>query len=118
MTKLRDLVSAIKHHHENWDGTGYPFGIAGEDIPLAARIIRFADTLDAMTTERPYRRALGPEEVRAEVVRCRGTQFDPQLTDRLLASSTWTSLFAPRPTSVAPVQGLSLLRAQRKAGSA
>jgi HD-GYP domain-containing protein (c-di-GMP phosphodiesterase class II) len=95
MTRLRDLVPSVRHHHENWDGTGYPDKIAGETIPLAARIIRFADTIDAMTTERPYRRPLTEAQVRAEVLRCRGTQFDPGIADRLLASPQWPTLFAP-----------------------
>ena len=95
MTKLRDVVPAIRYHHENWDGTGYPHGLAGEMIPLAARIIRFADTIDAMTTERPYRRPLGEAIVRAEIVRCRGTQFDPKIADALLSSQLWFTLFPP-----------------------
>ena len=95
MTRLRDLVPAVRHHHENWDGTGYPDRIEGNAIPLAARIIRFADTIDAMTTDRPYRRPLGEEQVRAEVLRCRGTQFDPGIADRLLASPLWPTLFTP-----------------------
>jgi putative nucleotidyltransferase with HDIG domain len=95
MTRLRDLVPAVRHHHENWDGTGYPDRIAGDAIPLAARIIRFADTIDAMTTERPYRRPLGEAQVRSELIRCRGTQFDPEIADRLLASPLWPTLFAP-----------------------
>jgi putative nucleotidyltransferase with HDIG domain len=105
MTRLRDLIPAIRHHHENWDGTGYPDRIAGDQIPMAARIIRFADTIDAMTTERPYRRPLTEAQVRAEVIRCRGTQFDPDIADRLLASALWTSLFAPasNEVSIAPL---------------
>ena len=95
MTPLRDLVSAVRHHHENWDGTGYPNGLAGELIPLGARIIRFADTIDAMTTARPYRPGLSPTEVRAEIVRCRGSQFDPGLVDRLLSSPVWRTMFGP-----------------------
>ena len=83
MTKLRTLVPAVRHHHENWDGSGYPTGTAAEAIPLASRIIRFADTIDAMTTERPYRLPLTEAQVKAELVRCRGTQFDPAITDRL-----------------------------------
>jgi len=108
MTKLRSLVPAVRHHHENWDGTGYPTGIASDHIPLAARIIRFADTIDAMTTERPYRRPLTEAQVRSEVVRCRGTQFDPDITDRLLASPLWHTLFAPADdnTTVAAFAGL------------
>lgn len=95
MTPLRELVGAVRHHHENWDGTGYPDGMAGELVPLAARIIRFADTIDAMTTVRPYRALMTPEDVRAEFVRCRGSQFDPQIVDRLLSSPIWKTMFAP-----------------------
>jgi HD-GYP domain-containing protein (c-di-GMP phosphodiesterase class II) len=95
MSRLRELVGPVRHHHENWDGTGYPDGLAGELIPQAARIIRFADTIDAMTTERPYRRTMTTDEVRAEIVRCRGTQFDPQIVDKLLSSAAWKTMFAP-----------------------
>lgn len=94
MSHLNDVVPAVRHHHENWDGTGYPHRLAGEVIPLASRIIRLADTIDAMTTERPYRAPLGESQVRAEVIRCRGTQFDPQIADRLLSSALWSTLFA------------------------
>lgn len=105
MSKLRDVVPAIRHHHENWDGTGYPDGLAGELIPMASRIIRFADTIDAMTTERPYRRPLTEAQVRAEIVRCRGTQFDPQIADRLLSSALWASLFSsPEIAAAAPIR--------------
>ena len=82
----------------------------GEGIPLAARIIRFADTIDAMTTERPYRLPLTEAQVRAEVVRCRGTQFDPEIADRLLTSAHWHTLFAPT-SNDAPTGGLSVLGA-------
>ncbi len=68
MTKLRALVPAVRHHHENWDGTGYPTGLAEDNIPLAARIIRFADTIDAMTTEQPYRGPLSEPQVKNEIV--------------------------------------------------
>lgn len=95
MTQLRELVPAVRHHHENWDGTGYPDGLRGEEVPLASRIIMFADTFDAMTTKRPYRGPMGEEEVRAELLRCRGRQFDPEITDRLLASDFWRTLFPP-----------------------
>ncbi len=93
MSRLRELVGPIRNHHENWDGTGYPDGLAGELIPLPARIIRFADTIDAMTTDRPYRQMMGEFEVRAELVRCRGHQFDPAITDKLLSSPLWSQLF-------------------------
>jgi len=88
-------VPAVRHHHENWDGTGYPDGLRAAAIPLASRVIMFADTFDAMTTKRPYRGPLGEESVRAELVRCRGRQFDPKITDRLRENDCWASLFPP-----------------------
>ena len=87
VSSLKDLLGSIRHHHENWDGTGYPDGIAGEDIPLGARIITLADTIDAMTTDRPYRQALGRVEVEAEIVRLRGQQYDPVICDVLIRGS-------------------------------
>jgi HD-GYP domain-containing protein (c-di-GMP phosphodiesterase class II) len=118
MTRLRDLIPAIRHHHENWDGTGYPDRIAGEAIPIAARIIRFADTIDAMTTERPYRRPLTEAQVRSEVIRCRGTQFDPEIADRLLASALWHRLFAPasNDVSIAPLTVVGRLPVRKNRG--
>lgn len=95
MTRLHGYVAPVRHHHENWDGTGYPDGLAGDRIPLASRIIMFADTIDAMTTARPYRGPLGEEVVRAEIVRRRGEQFDPAIADALLSSATWKQLFVP-----------------------
>jgi HD-GYP domain-containing protein (c-di-GMP phosphodiesterase class II) len=72
---------AIRHHHENYDGTGSPDGLSGEQIPLAARIIMIADTLDAMTTDRPYRKALNFERTLEELRKFAGKQFDPKLVD-------------------------------------
>jgi diguanylate cyclase (GGDEF)-like protein/putative nucleotidyltransferase with HDIG domain len=69
----------IRHHHERWDGTGYPDGLAGEQIPLGARIIAVADSFDAMTTDRPHRKALPVEVAVAELRNCAGTQFDPDV---------------------------------------
>jgi HD-GYP domain-containing protein (c-di-GMP phosphodiesterase class II) len=83
----------VRPHHERWDGGGYPDGLAGEDIPLTTRIIVFADTIDAMTSDRPYRPALGPADVRRELVKHRAKQFDPFICDRLLASDLYESLF-------------------------
>jgi putative nucleotidyltransferase with HDIG domain len=110
MTHLRDIVPAIRHHHENWDGTGYPDALSGESIPLASRIIRFADTMDAMTTERPYRGPLSEAEVRSEFIRCSGTQFDPEIAKRLLSSALWPTLFAST-----TLPGQSILRVLPKA---
>jgi len=75
------VALAIRHHHENYDGSGYPDGVAGERIPLASRIIMIADTLDAMTTDRPYRKALTFERVLEELRKFSGKQFDPKLVD-------------------------------------
>jgi putative nucleotidyltransferase with HDIG domain len=100
VTELRDVVPLIRHHHENWDGTGYPDGLKADGIPLGSRIIMFADTIDAMTTDRPYRAALDATSVRKELLRFRGTQFDPQICDALLRSPEYSKLFAPSGTGV------------------
>ncbi|MFQ5595135.1 MAG: HD-GYP domain-containing protein [Anaerolineae bacterium] len=76
---LKRIVSWIYHHHERWDGDGYPDGLAGEEIPLASRIIAVADAYDAMTTDRPYRTARSHAEAMAELQKCAGTQFDARL---------------------------------------
>jgi HD-GYP domain-containing protein (c-di-GMP phosphodiesterase class II) len=77
----RQSVDMIRHHHERWDGTGYPDGLQGERIPLGARIIAVADAFDAMTSDRVYRAALSVDEAIAELRKGRGTQFDPQIVD-------------------------------------
>jgi HD-GYP domain-containing protein (c-di-GMP phosphodiesterase class II) len=76
----RRAMPCVLHHHERWDGRGYPDGLAGEEIPEEARLLAIADAYDAMTTNRPYRRALEPALALAELERCAGTQFDPRLT--------------------------------------
>ena len=75
------LTDAILHHHEKWDGSGYPDGLAGEGIPLVARIVGAVDAFDAMTTPRPYREPVSHQEAVAELKRCAGTQFDPNIVD-------------------------------------
>lgn len=72
-----EIVKVILHHHERFDGKGYPNGISGYDIPLGARIIAVADSLSAMLQNRPYREAMEYEDVVEEIIRCAGTQFDP-----------------------------------------
>jgi response regulator RpfG family c-di-GMP phosphodiesterase len=72
-------LSAIRHHHETWDGTGYPSGLAGRDIPLGARIIALADTYDAMTSNRAYRPAISQEQALSEIENCAGKSLDPEL---------------------------------------
>jgi putative nucleotidyltransferase with HDIG domain len=96
VTELRDVVPLIRHHHENFDGSGYPDGLKGEGIPLGSRIIMFADTIDAMTTDRPYRSALDATSVRKELLRFRGMQFDPSICDALLRSPEYSKLFATK----------------------
>ncbi|HEY7234801.1 MAG TPA: HD domain-containing phosphohydrolase [Gemmatimonadaceae bacterium] len=113
MSGLKEIIPAIRHHHENWDGSGYPDGISGNRIPLAARIISFADTIDAMTSERPYRRPLTEAQVRSEIMRCRGRQFDPTIADRIIASPIWQSLFQPAKRTASPAPALSLLVSSR-----
>ena len=81
---LRGAVPIVYHHHERWDGTGYPLGLRGEAIPLEARIFAVADALDAMTFDRPYSRAISFEAARDEVRRCAGTHFDPAVVDTFL----------------------------------
>jgi putative nucleotidyltransferase with HDIG domain len=93
LSSLRDIVKPVRHHHENWDGTGYPDGLRGPQIPLASRIIMFADTLDAITTDRPYRKALGIDEARAEFLRFRGKQFDPTICDQVVSAPVWSELY-------------------------
>ncbi len=95
VSHVLDLVScvpAILHHHERWDGSGYPTGLKGENIPIEARILAIADAFDAMTSSRPYRGALSYQEAIAELKRCAGSQFDPQLVEAFLpiALSTFT----------------------------
>lgn len=116
LTDLQDCVLPVLHHHENWDGTGYPHGIAGERIPLWSRIIMFADTADAMMSDRPYRAALSPAQVRAEFTRLKGKQFDPYICEILLESPSFEQLFANAPPrevsslarSVTPARPVSL----------
>jgi putative nucleotidyltransferase with HDIG domain len=81
---LHRLVKIIRHHHERFDGTGYPDSLAGEYIPLEARILSVVDVFDAMTHERSYRKALSREEAIAELERSAGTQFDPAMVKAFL----------------------------------
>lgn len=82
--QLEEISSWVKAHHERWDGRGYPDRLAGEEIPLCARIVAIADTYDAITSTRSYRRALSHEIAVEEISNGRGTQFDPNLVDKFL----------------------------------
>jgi len=91
---LRDAAQIVLHHHERYDGTGYPRGVAGDDIVIGARIFAVADTFDAMTSERPYRRVSTYQDVCGELARCAGLQFDPLVVEAFMRipETTWTEL--------------------------
>ncbi len=83
---LQETLQIIRHHHERYDGTGYPAGLAGEKIPLLARILQVADCYDAMTADRPYRKALATDMARKELLDNRGSQFDPAIVDAFITA--------------------------------
>ena len=81
---FKDIIPVVKHHHERYDGNGYPSRLKGEEIPYIARIAAVADTFDAMTSRRSYRGPIDIEHVKEEIKRCEGTQFDPQIAEVFL----------------------------------
>ena len=81
---FKDIIPIVKHHHERYDGNGYPSRLKGEEIPYIARIAAVADTFDAMTSRRSYRGPIDIEQVKEEIKRCEGTQFDPQIAEVFL----------------------------------
>ncbi len=83
---LKDIIPGIRNHHETWDGKGYPDGLKADEIPLVARIIGVADTFDAMTTNRPYQRAMALRDVVARMGQMAGTRFDPKVIESLMAA--------------------------------
>ena len=93
---LREAAEIVLAHQEHFDGSGYPRGLRGEAITLGARIFSIADALDAMVSDRPYRKALSIEHARKEITRCSGTQFDPKVVEVFLAlpDSLWLELRA------------------------
>ena len=74
-------LRVVRSHHERWDGKGYPDGLGGAEVPLGARFFAVADALDAMTSDRPYRRALSWDDARDEILAQAGKQFDPEVVD-------------------------------------
>jgi HD-GYP domain-containing protein (c-di-GMP phosphodiesterase class II) len=82
-------TSVIRNHHEKWDGTGYPDGLGGGEIPPLARILAVADSYDAMTSDRPYRAAKTSEHAIEELRRCAGSQFDKQVVEAFLQICSW-----------------------------
>jgi HD-GYP domain-containing protein (c-di-GMP phosphodiesterase class II) len=95
----------ILHHHENFDGTGYPGGLKGEEIPMGSRIVAVIDAFDAMVSTRPYRQGMPIEEAVRRLVAASGTQFDPRVVNSFLplAQAEMTSVFAAAGTSVTAV---------------
>jgi putative nucleotidyltransferase with HDIG domain len=100
---LGPSAEVVLCHQERYDGGGYPRGLSGEAIPLAARIFAIADTFDAMTTSRPYRRGLPAEAARVEIAKCSGTQFDPRCADAFLSMSSEEIVALGRTTDVRPI---------------
>jgi putative two-component system response regulator len=88
---LRDALAVVLHHHERYDGNGYPHRLSGERIPFSARIFAVVDAYDAMTSDRPYRAPLAPEEAMEELARCAAAQFDPLVVDAFLNLSESTA---------------------------
>lgn len=88
-----EVAVVVRHHHERWDGQGYPDGLRGEEIPLAARVLAVADAYDAMTTDRPYRTGLSPEEARSRIQAGSGSQFDPAVVEAFMRQcDRWADL--------------------------
>lgn len=92
VSQFKAIVPSVRGHHEAWSGKGYPDGLAGDAIPIGARIITIADTIDAMTTLRPYRPPRSMDEVKAELDRVSGVQFDPRVCSVMLADAVWVEL--------------------------
>jgi HD-GYP domain-containing protein (c-di-GMP phosphodiesterase class II) len=101
---MRHIAQPIASHHENFDGTGYPLGLSGGLIPLEARIMRVADSIDAMMHDRPYRKALTTEALRTELLACRGGAFDPNILDAVLQPDCWNELVRLRKDPAEPAE--------------
>ncbi len=113
ISKFRGSVQeSVRHHHERWDGEGYPDGRPGETIPIGARIILVSDTIDAMITDRPYRKRLSAEAVLLELQRHKGTQFDPAVVELVVSSVAVRRLIA-EPFSATASADLPSMRAKR-----
>jgi HD-GYP domain-containing protein (c-di-GMP phosphodiesterase class II) len=90
---LEEVGEIVRSHHEHWDGGGYPDGLRGEEIPMAARVIACCDAFNAMTTDRPYRRAMGIDAAIEELRANAGSQFDPRVVEALIGIvETWDAV--------------------------
>ena len=96
------VAPVVRHHHENWDGTGYPDGLKGEDIPLGARILSVVDCFDALTSDRPYRSRMTAYQALQIILARRGTQYDPAVVDAFIAC--YERIMPPRDAAPRPVQ--------------
>jgi HD-GYP domain-containing protein (c-di-GMP phosphodiesterase class II) len=81
---MADILPGVLHHHEHWSGGGYPHGLKADEIPVIARVLTLCDTFDAMSSTRSYRKALTREHILAEIVKCAGRQFDPELAEKFV----------------------------------
>lgn len=109
---LRHLAPFVRHHHERWDGRGYPMGLAGEDIPLEARILNICDSVETMASDRPYHRGMSMSAIVEEVRRCAGTQFDPIVAEtfvRLVLERTTEHFIVNSARSVTQQYAASML---------
>lgn len=108
---FRESLAFVRHHHERWDGRGYPDGLRGDDIPLGARIITVADSFDAMTSDRPYRRGMSVEEAVGRLKDGMGTQFDPTVTAKFIQILIEDGVYEPQE----PAPDLRVLRLETRA---
>jgi putative nucleotidyltransferase with HDIG domain len=100
--QLREMIPAVRWHHENWNGRGYPDGLKGEEIPLIARIVSVADTFDAITTNRPYQRAYTSQFAVETITKLTGTRFDAKVTTAFLRAFQAGEIVVPRPEPLPP----------------
>jgi hypothetical protein len=123
VSHFADLVPVIEAHHEAWDGAGYPRKLSHEQIPIGARVIALADTIDAMCSTRPYRAGLSPSVVRAEIAKQSGRQFDPRMCSLLLRDAVWTEMeqeiiraTIECPEAADPGYGVAAIRSEGQSG--
>jgi putative two-component system response regulator len=107
------LALIVRHHHENWDGSGYPDGLRGEAIPIGARVLSIVDCYDALTSDRPYRRSLSHERAMAMILERRGTMHEPDITDAFLRTIERLRLTPDRERGAPPARAIGPRRLAR-----